>query len=106
MNRAIPLAPLLMLAAAVGLGGESDWPAFRGPAARGVALHDGFPDRWTADENVAWKTDLPGRGWSTPVVWGVKVFLTTCESTGPLEEAKKGLYFGGDRTAPIDAVHR
>jgi outer membrane protein assembly factor BamB len=106
MNRAIPLAPLLMLAAAVGLGGESDWPAFRGPAARGVALHDGLPDRWTADENVAWKTDLPGRGWSSPVVWGGKVFITTCESTGPLEEAKKGLYFGGDRTAPIDAVHR
>jgi outer membrane protein assembly factor BamB len=34
------------------------------------------------------------------------VFLTTCESTGAVEEAKKGLYFGGDRTAPIDAVHR
>ena len=106
MNRAILVTPLLMLAAAAGLGGESDWPAFRGPAARGVALHDGLPDRWTADENVAWKTDLPGRGWSSPVVWGGKVFLTTCESTGPLEEAKKGLYFGGDRTAPTDAVHR
>jgi len=85
---------------------DGNWPAFRGPAARGVALGAGLPDRWSATENVAWKTDLAGRGWSSPVVWGDKIFLTTCESTGEVEEAKKGLYFGGDRAEPSDATHR
>ena len=88
------------------LADDGNWPAFRGPAARGVALGAGLPDRWSATENVAWKTDLAGRGWSSPVVWGDKIFLTTCESTGEVEEAKKGLYFGGDRAEPSDANHR
>ena len=85
---------------------DGNWPAFRGPAARGVALGAGLPDRWSATENVAWKTDLGGRGWSSPVVWGDRIFLTTCESTGEVEEATKGLYFGGDRAEPSDATHR
>ena len=88
------------------LADDGNWPAFRGPAARGVALGAGLPDRWSATENVAWKTDIAGRGWSSPVVWGDKIFLTTCESTGEVEEAKKGLYFGGDRAEPSDATHR
>ena len=88
------------------LADDGNWPAFRGPAARGVALGAGLPDRWSATENVAWKTDIAGRGWSSPVVWGDRIFLTTCESTGEVEEAKKGLYFGGDRAEPSDATHR
>jgi len=93
-------------AAAPASAEEGDWPAFRGPAARGVALAEGLPDRWSATENVAWKTDIPGRGWSSPVVVGNRVFLTTCESSEPEEEAKKGLYVGGDRAEPSKAVHR
>lgn len=85
---------------------EDGWPAFRGPSSTGVAASSGLPDRWSATENVAWKTDLPGRGWSSPVVVGDRVFLTTCESAEPMEEAKKGLYFGGDRSEPSSAVHR
>ncbi len=106
MDRTLCVATLLALASTASFAGEADWPAFRGPAARGVALHDGLPDRWSATENVAWKTDIPGRGWSSPVVWDGKVFLTTCESNGPVEDAKKGLYFGGDRSTPTDAIHR
>ncbi len=98
MTVAFPAAPA---------GAEpGDWPAFRGPAARGVAAAGGLPDRWSSTENVAWKTDLPGRGWSSPVVVGNRVFITTCESTEPPEEAKKGLYFGGDRSEPSSAIHR
>jgi len=49
---------------------------------------------------------VPGRGWSSPVVWGNRVFLTTAVSEGPLEEPKKGLYFGGDRPKPTEARQR
>jgi outer membrane protein assembly factor BamB len=101
-------AVLLVLIAfhAQAAGSSSHWPQFRGPGARGVADHPNLPDRWSADENVAWKIDLPGRGWSSPIVWGDRVFLTTVVSDGEMESPKKGLYFGGERKeVPRDTHH-
>jgi outer membrane protein assembly factor BamB len=85
---------------------QSHWPQFRGPGSRGVAEGAALPERWSATDNVAWKRDIPGRGWSSPVVWGKHVFLTTVVNTGRTEEAKKGLYFGGDRPKPPESVHQ
>lgn len=82
------------------LHAASNWPQFRGPGARGIAEQPTIPSTWSATKNVAWKTDLPGRGWSSPVVWGNRVFLTTVINRGKLEAPKKGLYFGGNRKAP------
>ncbi|MHB8898200.1 MAG: outer membrane protein assembly factor BamB family protein [Thermoguttaceae bacterium] len=76
------------------------WPQFRGPEARGVADGPNLPDRWSDTENIAWKTDLPGRAWSSPIVWAESVFLTTAVNSGQLESPKKGLYFGGNRPEP------
>ena len=73
------------------------WPQFRGPEARGLAIGPNLPDHWSATENIAWKTEVPGRGWSSPIVWGNRLFLTTSVNRGDLEEPKKGLYFGGNR---------
>jgi outer membrane protein assembly factor BamB len=64
-----------------------------------------FPDRWSAAKHVVWKADLPGRGWSSPVVWGGRVFLTTVVNRGESEPPKKGLYLGGDRPRPPAGVH-
>lgn len=50
------------------------------------------PDHWSATENVLWKTDLPGLGWSSPIVWGDKIFLTTCVNSVKGAEPRKGLY--------------
>jgi outer membrane protein assembly factor BamB len=85
---------------------QTNWPQFRGADSRGVANGNTLPDRWSATENVAWKTDIPGRGWSSPIVWGDRVFLTTVINTGTAEEPKKGLYFGDDRPQPPDSVHQ
>lgn len=82
------------------------WPQFRGPGARGVAEAASIPETWSATENVEWKRDLPGRGWSSPIVWGEHVFLSTVVNTGTSENPKKGLYFGGDRTAPPESIHQ
>ena len=82
---------------------EPRWPQFRGPGSRGVAEAATFPDRWSATENVEWKAELPGRGWSSPIAWGQRIFLTTVVSRGELEAPKKGLYFGGDRAQPPKA---
>ncbi len=81
------------------------WAQFRGPGARGVSDEATFPDRWSATENVAWKTELPGRGWSSPVVWDGRVYLTTVLNLGESEAPKKGLYFGGDRPKPPKSAH-
>jgi len=93
------VAPLLWLRMPGPLSGQPQehWPQFRGPEARGIASGTNLPDRWSATENIAWKTDLPGRAWSSPIVWGNRVFLTTAINRGELETPKKGLYLGGNR---------
>lgn len=59
-----------------------DWPRFRGPTGQGIAADPNPPLRWSATENVAWKTPIPGEGWSSPVVWGDRIFLTTATDGG------------------------
>ncbi len=98
-----PLAVVVLLSClhnALCAQAPENWPQFRGPGARGVANATKLPDRWSATENVAWKTDVPGRGWSSPIVWGSRVFLTTAVNLGELETPQKGLYFGGNRPKP------
>jgi len=99
---------LLCLAAIVHITAAQaqNWPQFRGADSRGVLDSEKLPVTWSATEHVAWKADIPGRGWSSPVVWGNQVFLTTVVSLGPTEEPKKGLYFGGDRKDAPDSVHQ
>src|SRR5215510_12209505 len=102
--------PFLALLAATSLLDASltaadNWPQFRGPGARAVSEVTRLPLRWSATENVAWKTAIPGSGWSSPVVWGNRVFLTSVVSAGEEEKVKGGLYFGGERPIPKDA-HR
>jgi outer membrane protein assembly factor BamB len=84
---------------------QDNWPQFRGPGARGISTSPNLPDRWSATENVAWKTDVPGRGWSSPIAWGDRIFLTTVVNTADTEPPKKGLYFGGERPVPA-SQHR
>ena len=81
---------------------DSRWPQFRGADSRGVSHDKGLPDRWSTTENVAWSTEIPGLGWSSPVVWGSKVFLTSAIKKGEREFPKKGLYFGGNRPKSDD----
>jgi outer membrane protein assembly factor BamB len=82
-----------------------NWPQFRGEQA-GVAEGKNLPTTWDTKKNVAWAVDVPGRGWSSPVVWGKKIFLTTVDRKGGFEEAKKGLYFGGERSKAADEEQR
>ena len=94
---------------------EENWPQFRGPNSRGVAAEGSadaaatsskYADRWSASENIAWSIEVAGRGWSSPVVWGERIYLTTVVSGQEPEPAKKGLYFGGERIKPPESVHQ
>lgn len=85
--------------------GDDAWPRFRGPGALGVAEDARLPDTWDVDTNVEWKSDIAGRGWSSPIVWGDRIFLTTVVNPGNTEEPRKGLYFGGNRDKVSKDVH-
>lgn len=58
-----------------------DWPKWRGPNDDGMARGDA-PLNWSDKENIAWKAAVPGRGFSSPVVWGNRIFVTTAVPTG------------------------
>jgi outer membrane protein assembly factor BamB len=58
------------------------WPRWRGPSGQGHVSGSGYPDKWSATENVLWKVPVPGEGNSSPVVWGDRVFLTTAQDGG------------------------
>jgi outer membrane protein assembly factor BamB len=90
------LVPAVALLAALGASAREteNWPSFRGPGALAVADDDPrLPITWSTSENVAWKTPIDGLGWSSPVVWGNRVFVTSVTSDGPVEEPRMGLYF-------------
>jgi outer membrane protein assembly factor BamB len=55
----------------------SDWPQLRGPTGQGISSQRGLPLTWSADKNVVWKVNLPGAGWSSPIVIGERIFLTS-----------------------------
>jgi len=57
----------------------ADWPWWRGPNLDGKGRDQTAPTRWSTTENVAWKVPVPGRGHSSPVLWGDRVFLTTAD---------------------------
>ncbi|HEY1306160.1 MAG TPA: PQQ-binding-like beta-propeller repeat protein [Vicinamibacterales bacterium] len=72
---------LLLLAVAVTRVSAEDWPQFRGPTGQGHATERGLPLEWSESRNILWKTSVPGFGWSSPVVAGGKVWLTTVVET-------------------------
>jgi len=105
MNRTfITIAAINLLLASRGLA-EVNWPQFRGNTA-GVVEDQILPDTWSTTENVAWTVEIPGRGWSSPIVWGDRIFVTSAISEGDVETPKKGLYLGGNRDKPSDKPHR
>jgi outer membrane protein assembly factor BamB len=59
-----------------------NWPGFRGPGGQGISPERGLPVHWSATENVAWKTPIPGEGYSSPIVWGKQLFITSATDKG------------------------
>jgi len=68
-----------------------NWPQWRGPEGQGVSAETGLPSEWSATKNVKWKTPIAGRGHSSPIVWGKRIFLTTALDGAPIPGAKPGV---------------
>jgi outer membrane protein assembly factor BamB len=75
-----------------------DWPQFRGPTGQGHSSERGLPLEWSESRNIVWKTPVPGTGWSSPVVAGGRVWVTTAVekragSRGPVTVSLRALAF-------------
>jgi len=90
---------LLMLPAAG--RADSNWPAFRGPNANPTAPDGKLPEKWSKTENIEWSAEIPGRGWSSPIVYGRKVFLTTATTEGKSKPPQIGVDYSNDYVAEL-----
>jgi outer membrane protein assembly factor BamB len=74
---------LVILACGIACGGQAEnWPQFRGPTGQGISTENSLPIQWSAESNAVWKVAIPAEGWSSPIVWGDRVFLTGTRESG------------------------
>jgi len=73
---------LVFVLVAVNLSWAENWPGFRGPTRQGISQEKDVPTQWSQTSNVLWKTLVPGNGWSSPIVSGDRVFVTTATQEG------------------------
>ncbi len=120
MNKILPGLFVLLMSLTVHAQ-DLAWPQFRGPQSNPVGTHAKLAERWSKTENVEWSLEIPGRGWSSPIVTGGKVYVTTVTTEGKskapqtgteysneyaAELQKQGLSMDGDHQAPERARHR
>lgn len=97
---------LSLLSAVLLLGARADaqglaWPQFRGPSANPVGNHPRLADRWSKKENVEWAQKIPGMGWSSPIVVGDKVFVTTATADGKSKKPQVGTEYSNEYVAEL-----
>lgn len=80
---------------------QEHWPRFRGPGSNPVSNNPDLPVKWSKTENVEWVADVPGVGWSSPVVWGKRVFLTAATSEQPMKPPSLGTEFSNEYIAEL-----
>src|SRR5207342_113564 len=81
-SRIVAAIATLLLAAHAWAVKAEDWPQFRGPTGQGHSSERGLPLNWSETKNVRWKVPIPGRGWSSPVIRGDRIWLTTATDEG------------------------
>ncbi len=99
------LLATLILSAATGFA-DQDWPQWRGPLGTGVAPNAAPPLEWSDTKNIKWKTPLPGKGHSTPIISGNHIFVTTAVPVGKKGEPKYSNRPGAHDNVPVSQKHR
>src|SRR5262245_2160152 len=74
----------------------ANWPQWRGPEGQGISKETGLPTEWSATKNVKWRATIEGRGHSSPIVWGDRIFLTTAIEGDIIPGAKPPKHKLGD----------
>ena len=92
---------LVLLMSVAGSAQDLAWPQFRGPEANPVGTHARLADRWSKTENVEWSQEIPGRGWSSPIVTGGKVYVTTVTTEGKSKTPQTGTEYSNEYAAEL-----
>jgi outer membrane protein assembly factor BamB len=77
------------------------WPQFLGPQSNPVGTHARLAERWSKTENVEWSQEIPGRGWSSPIVTGGKVYVTTVTTEGKSKPPQTGTEYSNEYVADL-----
>lgn len=99
--RVLPGCLALLLTCSARGDENLQWPQFRGPDANPVGKHKGLPERWSKTANVEWSAPIPGRGWSSPIVAGGRVFVTTVTTEGKSKPPQTGTDFSNEYAAEL-----
>ncbi len=78
-----------------------DWPQFRGQDSNPVGVNTRLAERWSKTENVEWAQEIPGRGWSSPIVTGGKVYVTTVTTDGKSKPPQTGTEYSNEYVAEL-----
>jgi len=92
---------LLLAATAVHAQDKPAWPQFRGPESNPVGTHAKLAESWSKTENVEWFQEIPGRGWSSPIVTGDKVYVTTVTTDGKSKPPQTGTEYSNEYVAEL-----
>ena len=96
---------LVAAVSTVASSGGSNWPQWRGPEGLGVSSDKNLPAEWSETKNIYWKTAIPGRGHSSPIVWENRIFLTTAIEGEEIPGAKAVTHYnGGQEFKHPDAI--
>ena len=106
INLHVPLLELglvsaLFLVSPIVRGQDMAWPQFRGPNSNPVGVHARLAERWSRTENVEWSQEIPGRGWSSPIVTGGKVYVTTVTTEGKSKPPQTGTEYSNEYVAEL-----
>lgn len=112
MCRSIPF--MLGFLAALSAASAEQWPGWRGPTGDGISREPHLPTAWSEQtENIRWKVEIPGQGYSSPIVWNDAIFLTTCiQETGDRillrldRETGREVWRKTVVTAPLETLHK
>jgi outer membrane protein assembly factor BamB len=100
LSRAGLLSAILLTAVST-YAKNADWPQFRGPDSNPVGAHARLAERWSKTENVEWMREIPGRGWSSPIVTGNRVYVTSVTTEGKSKPPQIGTEYSNEYVAEM-----
>jgi outer membrane protein assembly factor BamB len=93
---------LSLLMGAYAFAAGPDWPGFRGPSSNPASGNANLPDKWSKTLNVEWTASVPGLGWSSPIVDGHNIFITTVTTDGKAKQPQKGTDYSNEYAAQLE----
>lgn len=91
----------ILFSASMTLAKDVSWPQFRGPDSNPVGTDTRLAERWSKTENVEWSQEIPGRGWSSPIVTGGRIYLTTVTTDGKSKPPQTGTEYSNEYVAEL-----